>query len=216
MVTQPQVEFRKHRGSSKLIIKIIDPREGVLVLYHGLVDRSVMLDQSVRAITLLDKERRCSPSRGTWTDEAFLEGRVDLLLQFKEVVTWHLIWALGNRDGAGLQVDDEFNFPNRGYPRQFFWEYVGKITNDWDFLNPFERCDIQGIQSIYTSFGIHRHNGSVTHNRARRMKKLDDLGATIKCGIVGFQPIHAKDKVDGGGFQNVWRNHELKFFDLDG
>src|SRR3954471_8923073 len=47
------------------------------------------------------------------------------------------------------------------------------------------------------------------------MKKLDDLGAIIKCDIVSFQPIHAKDKVDGGGFQNVWRNHELKSLDLD-
>src|ERR1041384_650755 len=181
----------------------------------GLVDRSVILDQTVLAITLLDKERRCSPSRGTWTNEAFLEGRVDLLLQFKEVVRWHLIRALGNRDGARLQVDDEFNFSDRGYPRQFFWEHVGKITNDWDFLNPFERCDIQGIQSIYTSFSIHRHNGSMTHNRARRMKELDDLGAIIKCGIVGFQPIHTQDKVNSGGFQNVWGEKELNPFDLD-
>src|SRR3954471_13115695 len=112
MVTQPQVEFSKHSGSSKLIIKIVDPREGVLVLYRGLVDRSVILDQTVRSITLLDKERRCSPSKDSRTDEAFLEDRVDLL-QLKEVVKWHLIRALGNRDGTRLQVDDKFNFSDR-------------------------------------------------------------------------------------------------------
>src|SRR3954467_14124066 len=147
MVTQPQVEFRKHRESSKLVIKIIDPREGILVLYRGLVDRSVILDQMVRAITLLDKERRCSPSRGTWTDEAFLKGRVDLLLQFKEVVRWHLIWALGNRDGARLQVDDEFNFSDGGYPRQFFWEYVGKIKKIGTFSIPLRGATFKAFRA---------------------------------------------------------------------
>src|ERR1041385_6010442 len=94
VITQPQVEFRKHLGSSKLIIQIIYPRKWVLVLYRGLVDRSVILYQTVRAITLLNKERRCSPSRGTWTDNAFVEYHVDLLLQLKEVVRRHLIGAL--------------------------------------------------------------------------------------------------------------------------
>src|SRR3954466_6306920 len=108
-------------------------------MYRGLVDRSVILDQTVRAITLLDKKRRCSPSRGTAPDEAFVECRADLLLQFKEVVRWHLIGTLGNRDGVGLQVDDEFNLSDRGYSREFFWEDVGKITNDWNVLNPVER-----------------------------------------------------------------------------
>src|SRR4051812_15806183 len=95
VITQPQVEFRKHLKSSKLIIQIIYPRKWVLVLYRGRVDRSVILDQPVRSITLLDKERRCSPSRGTRMDESFIECCVNLLLQFKEVVRWNLIRALG-------------------------------------------------------------------------------------------------------------------------
>src|SRR3954462_8658413 len=135
MVTQPPVEFREHHRSSKLIIQIIYPRKRILVLYCCLVDRSVILDQTVRSIALLDKERRCSPSRGTWTDEAFVECHVNLLLQFNEVVTRHLIRALSNRDGVGLQVDDEFDLSDRGYSRQFFWEDIGKIANDWNVLD---------------------------------------------------------------------------------
>src|SRR3954464_12063174 len=92
----------KHHGSSKLIIQIVDPRKRVFFLDGGLVDGSVILDQTVRAITLLDKERRCSPSRGTWANETFIECCVDLLLQFKEVVGWHLIRTLGDRNGAGF------------------------------------------------------------------------------------------------------------------
>src|SRR3954464_2510511 len=99
MVTQSQVEFRKHRRSSKLIIQIVDPRKRILVLYCCLVDRSVILDQTVRSIALLDKERRCSQSRGTRTDEAFVECHVDLLLQLKEVVRRHLVRAFSNGDG---------------------------------------------------------------------------------------------------------------------
>ena len=117
MVTQSQIKFGEHNGSSKLIIQIIDPRKRILVLYCGLVDRSVILDQTVRSILLRNKKRRCSPSRGTWTDKAFVKCRVNLLLQLKEVVRWHLIRTLGNGDDAGLQVDDEFNFSDRGYPR---------------------------------------------------------------------------------------------------
>src|SRR4051812_4393785 len=93
MVTQPQVEFREHHGSRQLIIHIVDPRKWILVLYCCLVDGSVILDQTVRSIALLDKEQRCSASRGTWMGEAFVECRVDLLLQFKEVVRRHLIRA---------------------------------------------------------------------------------------------------------------------------
>src|SRR3954465_5024142 len=130
MVTQPQVEFRKHRGSSKLIIQIVDPRKRIFVLDGGLVDGSVILDQTVCSIAVIDKERRCSPRRGTWANEPFVKCFVNLLLQFKEVVRRHLIRMLGNRNNAGLQVDDELNLPDRGYSRQFFWEDAGKISND--------------------------------------------------------------------------------------
>src|SRR3954468_24636688 len=104
MVTQPQVEFRGHHRSSKFIIQIVDPRKWILVLYCCLVDRSVILDQTVRSVALLDKERRCSQGIGTWMDEAFVKCHVDLLLQFKEVVGRHFIRSLSNRDGVGLQV----------------------------------------------------------------------------------------------------------------
>src|SRR4051812_29822340 len=62
VITQPQVEFRNHLCSGKLIIQIIDPGKWIHVLDGGLVDRSVILDQTVCTITFLDKERRCSPS----------------------------------------------------------------------------------------------------------------------------------------------------------
>src|SRR3954470_17622849 len=127
MVTQPQVEFRKHCGSNKLIIQIVDLRKRIFVLDGGLVDGSVILDQTVCSITLLDKERRCSPRRGTWANEPFVKCFINLLLQFKEVVRRHLIRTLGNRNGAGLQVDDEFNLLKRGYSWKFFSEDVGKI-----------------------------------------------------------------------------------------
>src|SRR3954469_16988892 len=139
MVTQPQVEFRKHYGSSKLIIQIVDPRKRIFVLDGGPVDGSVILDQTIYSITLLDKERRCSPRRGTFTNEPFVKCFVNLLLQFKEVVMRHLIMALGKRNGAGFQVDDKFNLTDRGYSRQFFWEDTWKISNDGNVLNSVKR-----------------------------------------------------------------------------
>src|SRR3954470_23529281 len=139
MVTQPQVEFRKHRGSSKLIIQIVDPRKRTFVLDGGLVDGSVILDQTVCSIALLDKEQRCSPRRGTWANEPFVKCFVNLILQFKEVVRRHLIRTLGNRYGVGFQVDDKFNLSDRGYSRQFFWEDVGETSNDGNILNSVKR-----------------------------------------------------------------------------
>src|SRR3954471_561495 len=135
MVTQPQFEFWKHRGSSKLIIQIVDPRKRIFVLDGGLVDGSVILDQMVCSVALLDKERRCSLRRGTWANEPFVKCFVNLLIQFEEVVRRHLIRTLGNRNCAGLQVNDEFNLSDRRYSRQFFWEDVGKISNDCNVLN---------------------------------------------------------------------------------
>src|SRR3954468_1189477 len=73
MVNQPQVEFQKHRGSNKFIIQIVDPRKRIFVLDGGLVDGPVILDQTVCFVALLDKERRCSPRRGTWANEPFCE-----------------------------------------------------------------------------------------------------------------------------------------------
>src|SRR4051812_503329 len=120
MVSQPQVEFLEHRGSNKLVIQIVDPRKRIFVLYGGLVDRSVILDQTSCSIAILDKERRCSPRRGTWSNEPLMKCFVNLLLQFKEVVRRHLIRMLGYRNDVGLQVDDEFILSDRGYSRQFF------------------------------------------------------------------------------------------------
>src|SRR3954463_7023128 len=145
MITQPQVEFRKHLGSGKLIIQIVDPGKWIFVLNGGLVDRPVILDQTVRAIAFLDKERGCSPSRGTGANESFLKCLVDFLLKFKEFMWRHLVRTLGNRNSARLQVDDEFNFSDRGYSRQFFWEDVGKVANDRNALDAFEGGDIQSI-----------------------------------------------------------------------
>src|SRR4051812_8599265 len=124
MITQPQVEFRKHLSSGKLIIQIIDPGKWIFVLDGGLVDRSVVLDQTVRAIAFLDKERRCSLSGGTGANESFMKCLVDFLLKLKEFMWRHLVRTLGNRGGAGLQVDEEFNFFGWGYSQQFFWEDV--------------------------------------------------------------------------------------------
>src|SRR3954463_661922 len=109
MVTQPQVEFRKHRGSSKLIILIVDPGKRIFVLDGGLVNGSVILDQTICSIALLDKERRCSRRRGNWENEPFVKCFVNLLLRFKKVVRRNFIRTLGNRNGAGFQVDDKFN-----------------------------------------------------------------------------------------------------------
>src|SRR3954466_8834534 len=122
-----------------LIIKIVDLGKWVFVLDCGFIDGPIILDQSVCPTALLDKERRCSPSRGTWTNEPFVECLVDLFLQFKEVVRWHLVRTLSNGNGAGLQVDNEFNFTDRGYSRQFFWEDMGKIANEWNVLDSVKR-----------------------------------------------------------------------------
>src|SRR3954464_4316834 len=88
----------KHHGSSKLIIQIVDPGKRIFVLDGGLVDGSVILDQTICSIALLDKERRCSPRGGTWANEPFVKCFANLLLQFKEVVRWHIIGTLGKRD----------------------------------------------------------------------------------------------------------------------
>src|SRR3954470_4189076 len=107
----------------------------------------------------------------------------------------HLVRTLGNRDGAGLQVDDEFNFSGRGYSRQFFWEDVGKIANDWNILDSVKRCNIQSIHHIDLCFGIPGNSGGVVNNLVGGVKELDRLGATIECDIVEFQPIHSQNEV---------------------
>src|ERR1043165_1350535 len=152
MITQPQVEFRKHLGSGKLIIQIIDPGKWIFVLDGGLVDRPVFLDQTVCTITFLDEERRCSPSCGTWANEAFPKGFIDFLLKFKEFMWRHLVRTLGNRCTTGLQVDDKLDFSDRGYSRQFFWEDVEKFTNNGYVLDAFKGGGIQGIQRIDLRF----------------------------------------------------------------
>src|ERR1041384_6111285 len=215
MVTQPQVEFRKHSGSSKLIIQIVDPRKRIFVLDGGLVDGSVILDQTVCSVALLDKERRCSPRRGAWANETFVKCFVNLLLKFKEVVWRHLIRTLGNRNGARLQVDDEFNLSDRGYSRQFFWEDVGKILNEWNLLNSFKRRDVQSIHHIDMCFSITGNPGGVVNNLTGGVKKLDRLGTTIQCGIVDFQPIHSQDEVYGGRLQNDGGHTEYNYFDFN-
>src|SRR3954468_22232123 len=216
MVTQPQVEFRKHSGSSKLIIQIFDPRKRIFVLDGGLVNGSVILDQASCSIALLDKERRCSPRRGTWANEPFVKCFVNLLLQLKEVVRRHLIMTLGNRNGARLQVDDEFNLSERGYSRQFFWEDVGKILNDGNVLDPVQRGDIESIQHKDLRLSILGNSGGVVNNLTEGVKELDRLGATIKRGIVNFQPIHSQNEVYGGRFQEDGGNKEINSFDFDG
>src|SRR4051812_8745226 len=200
MVTQPQVEFRKHRGSSKLMIHIVDPRKRIFVLDGGLVDGSVILDQTVCSIALLDKERRCSPRRGTWANEPFVKCFVNLLLQFKELVRRHLIRTLGNRNGPGLQVDDEFNLSEQGYSWQFFCEDVGKISNDWNVLNSIQRGDTESIHHKDLCFNILGNPGGVVNNLTGGVKELDRLGATIQRGIVNFEPIHPQNEVYGGEF----------------
>src|SRR3954466_13228509 len=128
----------------------------------------------------------------------------------------HLVRTLGNRNSAWLQVDDEFNFSDRGYSRQFFREDVGKFANDRNVLDAFEGGGIQSIHHKDLHFSITGNSGGVVNNLAGGVKKLDRLGATIQCGIVSFQPIHVEDEVYGGGFQNVWSNHEFYPFDIDG
>src|SRR3954471_920648 len=215
MVTQPQVEFRKHSGSSKLIIQIVDPRKRIFVLDGGLVDGSVILDRTVCSVTLLYKERRCTPRRGTWANEPFVKCFVNLLLQFKEVVRWHLIRTLGNRNGAGLHVDNEFNLSDRGYSRQFFWENVGKISNDGNILDSVQRGDIESIHHKDLRFNVTGDPGGVVNNLTGGVKELDRLGATIQGCIVNFQPIHSQDKVYGGRFQEDGGNKELNSFDFN-
>src|SRR3954463_2290325 len=154
MVTQPQVKFRKHSGSSKLIIQIVDPRKRIFVLNGGLVDGSAILDQTDCSVALLDKNRRCHPRRGTRADEPFVKCFVNLLLQFKEVVRRHLIRTLGNMNCARFMVDDEFNLSERGYSQPFFWEDVGKISNDWNVLDSIQRGDIESVHHKDWCFSI--------------------------------------------------------------
>src|SRR4051812_31188225 len=113
---------------------------------------------------------------------------------------WHLVRTLSNRGGVGLQVDDKFDFSDRGYSWQFFAEDVGEITNDWNVLDSFEGRGIQSILHKYLRFSITGNSGGVVNNLAGGVKKLDRLGAIIQCGIVNFQPIHFEDEVYGGGF----------------
>src|SRR3954469_16548773 len=128
----------------------------------------------------------------------------------------HLVRTLGNRNSARLQVDDEFNFSDRGYSRQFFWEDVRKIANDWNVLDAFEGGGIQSIHHEYLCFSITGNSGGVVNNLAGGVKNLDRLGATIKCGIVKFQPIHSQNEVYGGRLQEDGRSKELNSFDFNG
>ena len=62
---------------------------------------------------------------------------------------------------------------------------------------------------MYLRFSILGDSSGVVHYLARGVKELDGFVATIERGVVSLQPIHAENKVDGGYFQNVWRNHEF-------
>src|SRR3954469_14579430 len=140
---------------------------------------------------------------------------VDLLLKFKEFMWRHLVRTLGNRGGAGLQVDDKFDFSDRGYSRQFFWEDVGKIVNDRNVLDAFEGGGIQSIHHKYLCFSITDNSGGVINNLARGVKKLDRLGATIECGIVKFQPVHSQNEVYGGRHQDYGGSMEFNSFNFN-
>jgi hypothetical protein len=104
-----------------------------------LVDRSVILNQSVCPIFLLDKERRCSPSRETWTNEAFLTCNVDFSLKLKKYMWWHLVGALGYRGSDRFQVDDKLDSSSRGYPWELLGKDILKIMNNWNVLDAFKR-----------------------------------------------------------------------------
>src|SRR3954466_5560703 len=127
----------------------------------------------------------------------------------------HLVRTLGNRNSAWLQVDDEFNFSDRGYSRQFFREDVGKFANDWNVLDAFEGGGIQRIHHKYLCFSITGNSGGVVNNLVGGVKKLDRLGATIKCGIVKFQPIHSQNEVYGGRLQNDGVSKEFNSFNFN-
>ena len=147
-----------------MIIQIIDPRKGIFVLNGSLVDRTVILDQTVRSVLLLHKERRCSPSRGTWTNETLAKRFVDFLLKLKEFVRRHLVGSFGDRNGAWFQVDDELDSPGRGYSWKFFWKYVLEVANDWNLFNSLKRCRVQRIQSIKSCFSVLNKLSMVGYN----------------------------------------------------
>ena len=199
-----------------MIIQIIYPRKRILVLDGCLVDRAVVLDQTVCSIALLDKEGRCSPGRGTGANELFAKCLIDFLLQLKEFVRWHLIWALSNWGCAGLQVNNKLDSSYWGYSWKFFRKDVGEIANNGNVLDSFKGGCIQRIESKNPRFGISHKRGGVVHNLTGRVKELDGAGATINCSIMGFQPIHSKNEVDGGSFQDVRGYNELCPFNLDG
>ena len=58
VVSYPQIEFREYWGASKLIIKIVDSGKRIFVLNHRPINRSIILNQSIRSILLLNEERR--------------------------------------------------------------------------------------------------------------------------------------------------------------
>ena len=51
--------------------------------------------------------------------------------------------------------------------------------------------------------------GGVVHYLAGGVKELDGFGATIKCVVVSFQPVHSQNEVYGGRLQNMWGNNEF-------
>ena len=63
MVAQPQIHFGEDRGTSELIIQIVDPGERILVLDCDQVDGSIIYNHPVRAILLLDEKDGASPRR---------------------------------------------------------------------------------------------------------------------------------------------------------
>src|SRR3954463_837126 len=125
----------------------------------------------------------------------------------------HLVRTLGNRGSTGLQVDDNLDFSDRGYSRQFFWEDVEKFTNNGYVLDSFKGG---GIQRIDLCFGILRQVGGVVNNLTGGVKKLDRLGATIECGIMNLQPIHSQNEVYGGRLQNDGGSKEFNSFNFNG
>src|SRR3954465_1163569 len=87
----------------------------------------------VSTITLLDKERRCSPSRGTGAHESFLKCLVDFLLKFKEFMWRHLVRTLGNRDGTRFKSMTNSTSLDGGIPDRSSGKTSGKTRTTGTF-----------------------------------------------------------------------------------
>src|SRR4051812_16352466 len=94
MVTSPKINLREHSGTGQLVKQVFYLWQGVFVLDSDIVQFTVIYKQTNRTILLIHKQYRGSPGWRTWSNQAFSQHIIQLLLQFYYFFRVHTIGSL--------------------------------------------------------------------------------------------------------------------------